>query len=367
MEPVEDISCFAHDYAGAREKFLTQARNEKADLRSYANPRRGPLQEQLATDTAWFGESAAPRVVVLISGTHGVEGFTGSAAQVDWLRRGGAARLPEGVAALVIHAINPHGFAWLRRVTEEGVDLNRNFVDFGRPLPENAGYDELATALVPSRLSGPEFDAAEARIQAYRITHGERAFQIARGGGQYRHPGGLFFGGTAPTWARQTTEEIVRVHRLSQREAVAVVDFHTALGPFGYGEPICGHEPGSPAAARAQAWYGDSLTQPELGTSSSVPKVGLSQQGWERLLGDRLTFVTLEFGTYAMDRGRRALREDHWLHNRGPVDWADPETKRIKAQILKHFFPDSRDWKEMVLFRCRQIIGQAIDGLAGRK
>ena len=30
------------------------------------------------------------------------------------------------LAVMMVHAINPYGFAWLRRTTEEGVDLNRN-------------------------------------------------------------------------------------------------------------------------------------------------------------------------------------------------------------------------------------------------
>ena len=357
-------ACFARNYVEARDKFLAVAQDSGGSLRAYTNPNLGPQGEALATDTAWFGPADAERVLVLVSATHGVEGFTGSAAQIDWLREGGPARLPAGLAALLIHAINPYGFAWLRRVTEEGVDLNRNFVDFSRPLPENPGYDELASALVPPELSGPLFDAAEARIQAYRDMHGEREFQIARGGGQYRHPGGLFFGGMGPTWSRRTTEAIVSENRLAQRKAVGVVDFHTALGPFGYGEPICGHDPGTPANERVKAWCGESVTEPAMGTSSSVPKVGLSQQGWQRLLGDRVTFVTLEFGTYAMDRGRRALREDHWLHNRGPFEWDNPEVQRIKTQIRRHFFPDSDDWKEMVLVRGRQIVRQAVLGLA---
>jgi hypothetical protein len=357
-------TCFAHDYVNARENFRTAATHAGGTLRGYSNPHRGPRGEALATDTAWIGDLDAARVLVLISATHGVEGFTGSAAQVDWLRNGGPATLPPDTAALLIHAINPHGFAWLRRVTEEGVDLNRNFVDFAQTLPANPGYDELADALVPAELSGPVFEAAEARIQAYRDKHGERLFQIARGGGQYRHPGGLFYGGTGPTWSRLTTEAIVADYKLATRRAVAGIDFHTALGPFGYGEPICGHDPGSPGAERAQAWYGDSVTQPALGTSSSVPKVGLSQQGWERMLGDRVTFITLEFGTYSTERGRRALREDHWLHNRGPFDWDDAEVRRIKRQIRKHFYPDSDDWKEMILWRSQQIVRQATAGLA---
>ena len=43
---------------------------------------------------------------------------------------------------------------------------------------------------------------------------------------------------------------------------------------------------------------------------------------------------------------------------------ADPETQRIKRQLRKQFYPDSDDWREMMLFRSRQVIRQALIGLA---
>lgn len=335
---------FAADYGAAREKFRAAATLAGGVLRTYLNPLRGPRGEELATDVAWFGPADAAKLLVTVSATHGVEGFCGSGAQIDWLLGPATAPLPAGTAMLFVHAINPHGFAWLRRVTEEGCDLNRNFIDFSRPVPENPGYDELADALVPAALAGPAFEAALARIEDYRKRHGERQYGLARSGGQYRHPGGLFYGGMAPTWARRTLASIIADYRLAERELVAVVDYHTGLGPFGYGEPISGNEPGSPGHRRGRAWYGDSLTEPTLGTSSSVPKQGLAEEGWCRALGDKATFIALEYGTYPTNSsGQRALREDHWLHNAGPVDWDAPETRRIKAQIRAHYYPEKPD------------------------
>ena len=363
--PFDFAACFAPDYAAARAKFLAASRGAGARLKAYRNPLRGPREEELATDVAWCGPAGARKVLVLQSATHGVEGFTGSGAILDFLLVGGAQHLPDDVAVLMIHAINPHGFAWLRRVTEENVDLNRNFVDFAAALPENPGHDELADALVPRELSGPVFDEAEAKIVAYRAKHGESAFQIARGGGQYRHAHSMFFGGSGPTWARRTLETLIDDHELAARAQVAIIDYHTGLGPFGYGEPICSHEAGTAALERAQRWYGDSLTEPAAGTSSSVVKSGLNEFGWMARLGDKATFVALEYGTYTPDAGRRALREDHWLHAFGKVDWAAAETQRIKRQVRKQYYPDSDDWREMVLFRSRQVIRQALAGLAG--
>src|SRR5262249_39818696 len=134
-------TCFPRDYAGARQQFLDLAKRAHLPVMTYGNPNKGPVGEALGTDAALQGPADAKALLVTISATHGVEGFCGSGAQADWLTAAAGARLPPGVAILHLHAINPHGFAWLRRVTEEGVDLNRNFVDFGKPLPENPAYD----------------------------------------------------------------------------------------------------------------------------------------------------------------------------------------------------------------------------------
>jgi len=151
---------------------------------------------------------------------------------------------------------------------------------------------------------------------------------------------------------------------LPKRKLIAVVDYHTGLGPFGYGEPICGHASQGEATRRARAWYGPSLTEPALGTSSSVPKVGLSEFGWEWTCGDRVTHISLEFGTFAPPIVRAALRDDHWLHSYTNLDWDAPETRQIKKRMRNTYFPDTADWREMVLFRSRQVIDQVVSGLA---
>ena len=129
-------STFASDFHSARELFIDAAEKSGAAVDSFRHPHDGPDGRPLKTDVAWVGPDNAERVLMTVSGTHGVEGFCGSGAQVDWLRRGEATRLPDGTAACLVHAINPYGFAWVRRVTHENIDLNRNWIDFdaGRAL-----------------------------------------------------------------------------------------------------------------------------------------------------------------------------------------------------------------------------------------
>lgn len=357
-------SSFADEYGDARRLFLDAATAAGASLTAWENPNRGPHGEPLTTDVAWIGPEDAGRVLVLISATHGVEGFCGSGVQVDWLTEsGGARRLPSDTAVLLVHALNCHGFAWWRRVTEEGCDLNRNFVDFDQPLPENPGHDELADAFVPAALDDGTLRVAEARIAAYRAAHGEAAFQHARKAGQYRHPHSMFFGGTAPTRARQTLAAIFDAFRLGERRMVSVVDVHTGLGPHGYGEPICGHRRGSVALERVLAMYGDSTGLPAEGASFSIPLNGTQGRFWGPRLGDRYTYVALEYGTYDQERSRKALRADHWLHAHRVFDWHDAEAQAIKQAIKWHYYPATDAWKEMVLWRSRQILRQTLEGL----
>ena len=353
---------FPADYAAARARFRAAAERAGGKLRAYDNPNRGPSGEALVTDCAWFGPDNAEKVLVILSGTHGVEGFCGAGVQLDWLEEGNAATLPAGHAALLIHAINPYGFAWLRRVTEENVDLNRNFVDFATALPENPAYDELADAFVPSDLDGPGFAAAEAKIAVFRAAKGDAAFHAARSAGQYKHPKGMFYGGAGPTWARRTEEAIIADYLLSTRRHVAGIDLHTGLGPFGYGELIVMQGPKSPAGQRLTAWYDCVSTMGDPNTPAST-RLGLGPQRWEELLGERVTFATLEYGTRPRWTVFSTLRADHWLHAHTNVDWSAPATKRIKAELKDAFFPDSAAWREMVLFRSRQVLRQAQAGL----
>lgn len=214
---------------------------------------------------------------------------------------------------------------------------------------------------MPASLAPDVVAAAEAAIGAWRERHGDAAERVARTSGQYTHADGLFYGGSGPTWARRTSEAIL-ARTLAHARTVAIVDLHTGLGPFGYGEPICNHAPGGDRVARARRWWGESVTEPLLGTSSSQPKWGLTEFGYERALAHAdIAFVALEFGTYPPSRGGDVLRADAWLWTHG--DPRGPAAAAIRDALRDHFYPPFPDWQEMVLFRSRQVFRQALAGM----
>lgn len=354
---------FADSYAVAREKFLAAAPASK----TYPSTAKGPSGEDLFTDAAYIGPPDAKKVLVITSGVHGPEGYSGSAAQVAFFHSRLNERLPDSVAVLLVHAVNCYGFAWNRRATAEGCDLNRNFIDFTKPVPANPGYEELAQYLVPADISPEGLKEAEAAIAAYRAEHGEWRFEEARKSGQYTRPGGMFYGGNAPSEARLTLEQIVAEHDIAERDQVIIVDYHTGLGPFGHGELQCEQSSGRAGYERALRIFGPSATYPEEGNSSSVALNGCVDEYWQKLLGDRHTYVALEYGTYGPERGRVVLRADNWLYAYHPEE-ADTELGRgIRNACKLHWNPERADWQEMIIWRSHQVHRQALEALAQSK
>ena len=354
-------SAFSATYGEARDKFLAAAKSAGAAIATYTHPERGPDGGELATDVAWIGPADARAVLVTVSGTHGVEGHCGSGAQVDWLRRGEAANLPAGVAALVIHAINPYGFAWSRRVTHENVDLNRNFVDFTGPLPENPAYDALHAVVKPREWTEETRTQSRAALLEYARQHGFPALAQAVSSGQYRHPDGIFYGGAGETWSRRTLTAIFH-ERLSQATDVGIIDYHTGLGPEGYAEQIGSAMPDTGEYRRAAEWHGLAVASQSGGQSVSAKLAGDWLDAAPGLLPHaRVTGIALEYGTVPSGEVLEALRADNWLHAHG--DPLSPQGQAIKAQVRAAFYVDTDVWRGMVLGQSLIAVRQSMAGL----
>ena len=201
-----------------------------------------------------------------------------------------------------------YGFAWTRRVNEDNVDLNRNFVDHDKAYPKNDGYLAIADAVLPQEWTDESKAASERTFASYAQKHGAYALQGAISSGQYTHPDGIFFGGARPTWSNRTIRAIAR-EELGRARRVGIIDFHTGLGPFGHGELICAVPPTAKSFPRAKAWYGDELTSPEGGTSTSAIVVGIMTDAFPQELPDaEVTPVAIEYGTYSVPEVLGAVR-----------------------------------------------------------
>lgn len=343
---------FSQSYAEARAKFLAAAEAAGLDAEPHVHPLRGRDDEELALDVVRDGPRHASRLLIVSSGCHGVEGYCGSGIQTALLQNAAwrAAARDAGVAVLYLHALNPYGFSWLRRVTQENVDLNRNFHDFSKPLPANPVYDEIAHLLVPP--TWPPSAEITAQIQRFLAERGVAALQAAVSGGQHDHPQGLFYGGVNPTWSNVALRHVLQDHGAGVRR-LGWIDLHTGLGPTGHGERIFACKDDAAALQRARAWWGSEVTSIYDGSSSSAYLTGLMWSAvYDEIPQSEYTGIALEYGTVPLLQVIDALRADQWLENHpeAPAEQA----AQIKRQIRDAFYVDTDTWK-------RQVVDQAID------
>lgn len=354
---------FSPDYATARQKFLHAAKAAGAELEHIQHPDTGISGEDLFTDVAWLGPKDARAVLVTVSGTHGIEGYYGSGCQVGWLTEGHAAKLPAGTAMMSIHASNPYGFSWGRRVNEDNMDINRNFIDFEtKAPPANPAYAEVHDWLVPQSWSDEIAANIQQKIAAYYARVGARAATAAIVGGQHSHPDGIFYGGTEACWSHRTIRTVCAKY-LKTAQRICVLDYHTGLGPFGYSEMICRHPVDSESLKLARQWFGDAVTSPALGQSDSPIIEGNLRMGIARFCTQATTVaLNIEVGTLSSEEVRLSVIADNWLHLRGDV--FSPLGRQIKAQIRAAFYPDSDEWRGLCYPRAVVIQKQALAGLA---
>ena len=355
MTDIDDF--FGSDYAAARARFLDACRRAGVDAASHINPESGRAGQELGMDVARIGDPKATRLLVLQSGVHGPELMCGSGCQTGLLRERYFDDLPAGVAVLLVHAVNPWGAAQLRRNTEDNVDLCRNFMDFDEPLPENPAYESLHGAFAAAASAESPATLREA-LQSAEREAGIGDFLSALMAGQYAHADGFSYGGAGPTWSNRVLTDVLCEHAANASRVVAL-DYHSGLGPYGYGSAVVMQS--GEALDRAGQWFGDWVVAPraESGPEEFYPVYGHCADGYVQSLPDaEVTFVTIEYGTYSAQRNFAALIDDHW--RAVCQDAPEAAVRDIKQEMVQTHCPDDPEWRYAVWTRSEQVVRQAM-------
>lgn len=337
---------FSPDYATARRRLIGACAARGLTVESHRHPLRGPDGGPIALDLVHIGPARAEKRLALLAGTHGVEGYFGAAVCLGLIADGHLDHLPPDLAVVVLHGLNPWGFAWSRRVTEDNVDLNRNWIDFASGRPDHPGYEQIADALLPESLEPASLAAADAELRRFARSNGLPALQTAITRGQYHFDDGLYFGGFGPTWSRRRIADVAASH-LAGAGHVAAIDFHSGLGPWGAGELITIAAPGSADHTRAVHLFADGIKSTLTGDSVSSHLIGSLDEGLAPLVAPAaLTFVALEVGTRDGQTVIAALRDDNWLHRSGRLSAA--AARPVKARLKDAFAPEEAEWQDRV-------------------
>ena len=359
---------FSPNYDTARRRFRKAAEQVGLQLETYPLASAGPGGIDLSIDVAIAGRPEAHRALILSSGLHGVEGFLGSAIQLTVLEQELATLCDTPQMKLIlIHALNPFGFAWLRRVNEDNVDPNRNFLLSGERY-EGAphAYRRLAAFLNPP---GPprRFDAPLFWCRAaWEISrHGLPTLRQAVAGGQYEFAQGLFFGGRQPIALLRILDRALPTW-LAAISSVLHVDFHSGLGKWGAYKLLLD----SIVTPSRLAWlkrYFDPpgvenlLAQTAKGDVAYQPRGSLGKWCQAKMEPRDYCFLGAEFGTYSSVNMLAGLRAENQAHHWGLPHTAS--TQRVKQHFRELFCPASLAWRQRALEQGLHLVMQAAQAL----
>lgn len=359
------------DYSAQRARFLAAVQRAGGHVTSYPHPLAGPKGEALSTDVAVVGNPSAENLMLIVAGTHGVEGYYGSDSQIAWLDALDSGSVPDNVALVMVHLINPWGTAHLRRVNEDNADLNRNFINFSEGAPHNQAYGDLHAVYTCRDLDGAERAQSEALLLAKRQALGWAGVKRIVEAGQYQFADGIFYGGQQPSWSHLTLKTIIDRH-LQQAKRIISFDLHTGAGAYGHPMlmAIAGHD--YPALQQARQIFGEWLTvlitgagrDSETGVTATATGY-LSQFMLDNLPETQLMQLVVECGTLDGEEMHRRVRDDHWLHLYG--DPASEQGITIKRDLFDGFYPEDPDWQALIAFRTRQIFLRAWTALSVRE
>lgn len=364
---------FPDSYAQARAAFRTTCADAGVRTVAYEHPTEVGIEgETLAMDMAWFGPQDASNVLFCLSGTHGPEGFAGSVAQAAWVLRRGYDKLPEGVAVCLVHGVNPYGFSHTTRYTENNVDMNRNWIDFSKPLPVNEAYPHFFETLTPTKLTKQDEDAIFDWLQKQAEERGLADIEDALTKGQYSHPRGGSFGGQAPEWSRTTLETIAQTH-LSKAKRVMLLDWHTGTPGIGQLIYLCYCPSDHPMFARTATVWGHENIDPrkvdEQWGNKRPGRMGLMYWGLSEVfenLGANLAGGIIEIGTRKTNDIASAPRSelyDNYLRFVG--DRSSHEGLRMRKAILESYYrPDLEHWRTAIIEKSWDLYGRTLTGLA---
>lgn len=354
-------SYFSTSYAAARNRFITAAETTGAQLSSFPIHVSGEEANKYSIDVATIGPTDSA-TIVLSSGVHGVEGFLGSALQLaflDQFRELGN----EGVRFVLVHAINPVGFASGRRFDQFNVDLNRNFLPDEKAYQgAPARYEQLNGFLNPKSPPNPrEPFRCKALMQVLR--YGIKALKQSVAGGQYKFPEGIFFGGHRPSPSAAAVMQMCS-DWFREGHKTLHIDIHSGLGSFGNYKLLLAESPDSQEVEWYTNVFGAKTIEPTpdaTGTAylASGP-IGIWLQ--QQFGHENYHFVTAEFGTYDPIRVLGALRAENRAHHYATRDSSSYQW--AKGELLECFCPSSPKWKRQVITQGIKIIQQGIAGLS---
>lgn len=373
--PIQRLQSFKASFADARASFLANIEDLKQhtpNLQTHTVQIPTRTSEKLQMDVAYIPPPSGKkeRLLILTSGVHGMEGFVGSALQNQFIKENFWQLRDADLGILIIHAINPYGFKFNRRVTENNVDLNRNF-DTSKELftLKNEGYKKVDSLLNPTYVAHSGiwdrlvfyFDCVKAIVN-----HSMESLRRAILRGQYEFPKGIYFGGTGFEPQKDLIEKEILTVAPGYKQTL-LIDLHTGYGRRGQLHLFSDQTPDMDPVYLQNIFAGyelDSGQKKDFYAVSGGLVVYLA-----KLLKSKSKFagIVFEFGTLdsqktlgSLDSLYRMVRENQKFYHGAHSKMEDEEITHAFAEL---FYPESPEWRQAVSQQFQEVLSGALTNL----
>lgn len=364
----QSLGYYQDSWIECRDAFLHQAENMKSSFDSveiFSVPLESKTDSNLTIDFCYIPpKDTAEKLVIIISGTHGIEGYVGSAVQQMLMKEFFQPEMFSTTGLLLVHGLNAWGFKHQRRFTENNVDLNRNFSsDAALFDTKNDGFVALYDMLTPKgelnmNSIGNRFFMLKA-IQKI-AQKGMPALLQAFAQGQYQFPEGIYFGGQDFEQQVQILKNVLK-DKATPYQKLLNLDLHTGFGERGelhlfpnpVDDPVLKHSMEKVFGGYRIDW-GDSDNFYTV-HGQMVEYIG-------SLFPGKLSIpMLMEFGTLNTGTTVGAVKSAHIsiIENQGAhYGYKTPQDSiKAKAGYYEMFYPPSEAWRSNAIHVSKAMVG----------
>ena len=239
VDPLK-LKYFYETYDECRNAFKVQAEDLKEKFDSvviFSVPLESKTDNNLNIDFCFIPASdSTNKLLILNSGIHGIEGFTGSAVQRMLMKEVLSPEITREMGILIIHGMNAWGFKHERRVSENNVDLNRNYsLDNSLFSIKNEGFTAIYGMLTPKeKLNTSSLENKFFLLKAVSeiAKKGKPALVQAFAQGQYQYPEAIYFGGNDFEPHVKIISDVIKTVG-EDYNTILAIDLHTGYGERG--------------------------------------------------------------------------------------------------------------------------------------
>lgn len=354
------LSYFHESYEECRAAFYTCVESLEGDFDSIETgkitiPSR--IDEDLTIDWCYIpAQHSKDKLLIINSGVHGIEGYTGSAIQQMFMDQILRNQIPDDMGVLLLHGLNPYGFKYHRRVTEHNVDLNRNCITADQNFNiANHGYAALKDLLMPQKPVNlnsiyNQFFYLKAILKI--LKESMPVLRQAALQGQHDFENGIYYGGKEYEPQLQLLRPLLS-ETINDYHVVLNLDLHTGYGERGILHLFIDKPEDEAVFYGIETIFKDVAI--DWGSSDDFYTINGEYTVWANsLVPDAFCIpMMFEFGTMNSQKTLGALKSIQYiiLENEGAHYGYKNKKHEVKTKALfdEVYYPSSSAWRSKVI------------------